>query len=131
MAIKFTTLPNPSTFELGQLQKNIVDAFGLVPAGNAALSVVSCTGNYSCTGKEDVILVNLTGTTSQVQVLLPNPAALQRQLTVRVTAAGMFPLVVKAMDKPGATKIDGSDSASVSGLGVLRIISGSNQFWTV
>jgi hypothetical protein len=135
MAIELKTF-NPSDREVAQLQQNAFDAVAALAAQKApAVGVVSLSSNAKLVGNEDVVLVDASTATAAISLILPNVKQLQRDVIVKVTKAGSFPVTVKAVDIPSvaAPTIDGKASVSIpaGSEGRVQIVSDQRNFWTV
>jgi hypothetical protein len=77
----------------------------LTQAQSPSIQVAQVNANYRMRGTEDVILVDAHAAQSQISIVLPQPQAMTKRLTVHVTLGGTWPVAVKASDFPSNVKI--------------------------
>lgn len=120
-----------------EFQQNVADAVEQLSTQKAPpAGVLRVTGNKKLVGNEDFVLVDSSGATAEVQIVLPPPQALQREVTVKVTrASSAFGVTVKAVDIPSTQSptVDGAATVSipVGTTGSIRVVSDGRNFWTV
>jgi hypothetical protein len=90
--------------------------------------VKTVTGNLSLTGTEDYVLVDMSGATRDVYLLLPQPGAMSRAITVKLTKPGKAGLYLKGSDD-GRVTINGTAAVLVSDS--ATVVATPTQFYTV
>ena len=91
---------------LRRIQTNVAKVVDqLTQAQSPSIQVEQVNANYRMRGTEDVILVDAHAAQSQISIVLPQPQAMTKRLTVHVTLGGTWPVAVKASDIPGNVKI--------------------------
>jgi hypothetical protein len=131
MAVELKLI-QPKDPDVRQLQQNVSDALqGCQPEGGSRIGVLSVSANTKLTGNEDVVLVDAGSATAEISLILPGVKVLRRALTVKITRAGSFPVVVKAVDIPSTSspRIDGENQVTVDGK--LTVISTGRAFQTI
>src|SRR5690349_5650203 len=86
-------------YDMNMLQTDVAQAVeALSSADSPVVSVLQSNSGQSLSGSEDYVLVDMSSAINDVYLLLPQPGALIRAVTVKVTAPGKRSLFLKASD---------------------------------
>lgn len=115
--------------DLNWLRADVAEAVQELDAADAPNVVVKqVSGNLSLTGDEDYVLVDMSGALRDVYLLLPQPGAMTRAITVKLTNAGKQKLFIKGSDD-GKTLINGASNVQVNDS--VKVVATPTAFWTV
>ncbi len=125
-------LVNAKDSDLRQVQQNVADAVtSLSTQLTPSIGVLKISSNTKLVGNEDVVLVDAGTAVASIQVVLPSK--LNRELTVKVTRAGNFPVLVKAVDVAvkGSPTLDGAAQVVLDGTTSVRVVTDGLNYFTV
>ena len=122
--------------KLQTFQQYVADAVEELDKQRTTAGVLRISSSRKLVGNEDFVLVDSSGITAELFLVLPSPKVLQRALTVKVTRSSpSFGVTVKAVDIPAATSptIDDGNTMSIgkNTTGKLTIVSDGRNFSTV
>jgi len=125
--LKKTTFKDP---EVNRLRADVDDVVRQLDSADAPNVVVKqLTTSSTLSGDEDYVLVDMTGATKDVYLLLPQPGAVSRAITVKLTKGNGKSLFVKGSDA-GTVKINnGTEPVKVTDS--VKVIATPTQFYTV
>ena len=116
-------------YDLNTLQTDVSQAVeALNQADQPVVTVLQTAKTQALTGSEDYVLVDMSGALQDVYLLLPDPSAMSRALTVKVTAQGKKSLFVKGSDT-GTVKVNQASMVQVKDS--VTVVATPTQFYTI
>lgn len=133
MAVELKRVALPDEV-LQTFQQNVADAVDEL-SKSTPVGVIRVNASRKLVGNEDYVLVDASGATTELSLVLPSPKQLQRALRVKVTRAGSSAVRIKSVDIPGtgSPTIDGNVSVAIPAGAEegLTIVSDGRNFNTV
>jgi hypothetical protein len=115
--------------EVNRLRQDVAQAVSeLDQADKPNIVVKAVTGNLTLTGTEDYVLVDMSSALQNVYLLLPQPGAMTRAITVKLTKPGKAGLFLKGSDD-GKVTINGAAAVQVTDS--AKVVATPTSFYTV